>query len=589
MKPASPSRKSPKKTRPSTGVPMLEDSLYEAQSQAQVHQFNVAERDVEIERMKITLDGLNSQLVNAKDYQAEGVTYHTQFVSSEQTRTTVLQVHMEETAKKILVDTDAHNQKHEAATRNADQLQQTIRDMEKLAAETRQAHLTEVNNLNVKHASEIDQKLKEAKITADTHTTDVHRREKDNLDNVSRITKEHADLLTRRDSDHQTELRELDALKIRRERDHLDAMKTSNQKHDAELRELTDRHMRERREQNEKHDSEMRTFRDEQERKDQENRLTIDEMRSTFSVQLKSANDTFDRDNRAREDRHKMERENQTKLHDAKIRELTDAMESLRFNKDTEIKSLQASWDVERCAFRLEIDSLKITISKLEATVLQKTSIIISLEETLFKKKDVEAQLAEALTRENENRAAREALRKELEHSTDYVFDLEEKVYRANKTSLELLKQLKDAEVEIETLKQYIIDLKQRIAVYIPVKEDNTDKRLAEYINNYPERSKLKIMFMRETSGVYQFGTKRVQVKVERDNIKIRVGGGYLSIDQFLEQYTPQELEKLERKDPLKRMSEKIAIQSTIKDQVAREDSPVRRQASPSPKRKNTL
>jgi hypothetical protein len=284
-----------------------------------------------------------------------------------------------------------------------------------------------------------------------------------------------------------------------------------------------------------------------------------------------------------------MERENQTKLHDAKIRELTDAMESLRFNKDTEIKSLQASWDVERCAFRIEIDSLKITISQLEATVLQKTSIIISLEETLFKKKDVEAQLAEALVRENENRAAREALRKELEHSTDYVFDLEEKVYRANKTSLELLKQLKDAEVEIETLKQYIIDLKQRIAVYIPVKEDNVDKRLAEYINNYPERSKLKIMFMRETSGVYQFGTKRVQVKVERDNIKIRVGGGYLSIDQFLEQYTPQELEKLERKDPLKRMSEKIAIQSTIKDQVAREDSPVRRQTSPSPKRKNTL
>jgi hypothetical protein len=51
-----------------------------------------------------------------------------------------------------------------------------------------------------------------------------------------------------------------------------------------------------------------------------------------------------------------------------------------------------------------------------------------------------------------------------------------------------------------------------------------------------------------------------VQVKVERDNIKIRVGGGYLSIDEFLDQYTPVELEKLERKDPLKRFSEKVAI-----------------------------
>lgn len=40
----------------------------------------------------------------------------------------------------------------------------------------------------------------------------------------------------------------------------------------------------------------------------------------------------------------------------------------------------------------------------------------------------------------------------------------------------------------------------------------------------------------------------------------VRVGGGYLSIDEFLDQYTPAELEKLERKDPLKKFSEKIAI-----------------------------
>ena len=65
---------------------------------------------------------------------------------------------------------------------------------------------------------------------------------------------------------------------------------------------------------------------------------------------------------------------------------------------------------------------------------------------------------------------------------------------------------------------------------------------------------------MRELEGVYQFRTKRIAIKVEKDNIKIRVGGGYLSIDEFLDQYTTVELEKLERKDPLKRFSEKFAI-----------------------------
>jgi hypothetical protein len=146
----------------------------------------------------------------------------------------------------------------------------------------------------------------------------------------------------------------------------------------------------------------------------------------------------------------------------------------------------------------------------------------------------------------------------------------------ATRRSLELLRQLKDAETEIETLKHYIIELKQRIAVYIPVKEDAIDRKLAEYINNYPERAKLKIMFMRESEGIYQFGTKRVYVRVEKDKINIRVGGGYLSIDEFLDQYTPAELEKLERKDPLKKFSEKIAVQKTLVGKELRESSPIR-------------
>lgn len=67
------------------------------------------------------------------------------------------------------------------------------------------------------------------------------------------------------------------------------------------------------------------------------------------------------------------------------------------------------------------------------------------------------------------------------------MLDLEQKVHKANNTSLELLRQLKDAESEIDALKEYIIELKSRVAVYIPIKEDDVDKRLAEYINNYPD------------------------------------------------------------------------------------------------------
>ena len=113
----------------------------------------------------------------------------------------------------------------------------------------------------------------------------------------------------------------------------------------------------------------------------------------------------------------------------------------------------------------------------------------------------------------------KEKLQKEIMKQSDYIVAVQEKCYQSNKQSLELLENLKDSEDEIEVLKSYIVDLKSRIAVYIPVKGDSTDKKLAEYINNYPDRQKLKIMFLRESEGVYEFGSKRIMVKVERDKI----------------------------------------------------------------------
>ena len=89
---------------------------------------------------------------------------------------------------------------------------------------------------------------------------------------------------------------------------------------------------------------------------------------------------------------------------------------------------------------------------------------------------------------------------------------------------------------------------------------------------------------MRESEGVYEFGQKRVFVKVERGKIIIKVGGGNLSIDEFLDQYTPTELERLERKDPLKRFNERVAVQKIIGGQRGVETSPVRK-GSPVKKR----
>jgi hypothetical protein len=52
-------------------------------------------------------------------------------------------------------------------------------------------------------------------------------------------------------------------------------------------------------------------------------------------------------------------------------------------------------------------------------------------------------------------------------------------------------------------------------------------------------------LFTRESEGVYQFGTKRCNIKIDNSKIFVRVGGGYLMIDEFVDQYLPIELEKI--------------------------------------------
>ena len=71
--------------------------------------------------------------------------------------------------------------------------------------------------------------------------------------------------------------------------------------------------------------------------------------------------------------------------------------------------------------------------------------------------------------------------------------------------------------------------------IYHANPRDKIDVALGDFINTFPEREQLKIMFLRESEGVYRFGSKKVYIKVEKGNsILVRVGGGFLQIEEFL-------------------------------------------------------
>lgn len=239
-------------------------------------------------------------------------------------------------------------------------------------------------------------------------------------------------------------------------------------------------------------------------------------------------------------------------------------IESLRAKVATLKAQLAVKTDFEKQIAQLQgqVDSANKSMNEMDRVHNEAIQTLMKEHAQLVKRLRIEnRELTSQIKETNDDRAK---IRKELTTATKYMTELEERTLAANKRSLGLLKRLRDLELENQTLKNYIIDLKARVAVYVPIKSDPVDVKMAEFINNYPDRSKLKMMFMRDSSGVYEFGTKRVTVTIERGRIQIRTGGGFLSIDEFLDQFTPIELEKLERRDPLKRFSEKVALQKSI-------------------------
>ena len=201
----------------------------------------------------------------------------------------------------------------------------------------------------------------------------------------------------------------------------------------------------------------------------------------------------------------------------------------------TQKKRFAAEMEKQRINYENQLYQTQVSLRQCQQKIVTLESTVIELNIVLEKKTDVEKQRDEWKAHHDSMEASKRELQVQLEGASTYITQLEEKYYESQTTQLEMLKQMKEYESEIETLRAYIIDLKSRIAVYIPVKNDIIDKKLAEYINNYPDRQKLKIMFMRESEGVYQFGTKKVYVKCVKDKIEIKVGGGFLSLDEFLD------------------------------------------------------
>ena len=124
---------------------------------------------------------------------------------------------------------------------------------------------------------------------------------------------------------------------------------------------------------------------------------------------------------------------------------------------------------------------------------------------------------------------------KGIEVLTENHQTLAHKVLELEKTNEELVNNIIIKDQEIFELKECIIDLFERgeeSPKYTPAKVnvifiwevniqqgDAIDGALADYLNNNSEASKYRVLFIRESEGVYQFGSKKIYIKIEGDKV----------------------------------------------------------------------
>lgn len=112
---------------------------------------------------------------------------------------------------------------------------------------------------------------------------------------------------------------------------------------------------------------------------------------------------------------------------------------------------------------------------------------------------------------------SRDSCKKDNVQASQKLIQLEQELFESKKTGMKLIEQLRNCDHELEKVKQTarlkireLHTLSESLArkqpIYIGKSMDQIDLSLSDFLNMYPEREDLKILFVRESEGVYKFG-----------------------------------------------------------------------------------
>jgi chromosome segregation ATPase len=254
---------------------------------------------------------------------------------------------------------------------------------------------------------------------------------------------------------------------------------------------------------------------------------------------------------------------------DEQAQKIDEALKNLQ-NAQNTINELQK--ELETLGNKMMTDDNRDKVASNLAA--EREAVEQKLQGAVQERDKIQSELQEAVNTLNEKHARVEEQKRAIEQLRKDISELKTLIEEKKKIIKQLEIDIQLAEEEIERLKGIVDDLHRKIAdrddeierlrklidehnariaqleaeigqepapeiSYKAKKGDLVDEMLAQYIQNCP------VPVKRLGDGFYLFGTKKIYAKIMNGKLVIRVGGGYMFIEKFIETYADAELNKI--------------------------------------------
>ena len=249
--------------------------------------------------------------------------------------------------------------------------------------------------------------------------------------------------------------------------------------------------------------------------------------------------------------------ENQKSVESLKSKLVHLRSDKLETNTDTQnliIKQEKNSRSLTNSSNSLQktIAEHQQTLADLRKQLKPITQELNELEEMYHKKANIEESLENQLLKLNFHQKISKSIEDEVNYFSDFIFSTSQHILQHSRILESIKLMLESKNIEFQALKDALSDIKSSNPVYIPIEGDYLDQALGEFLNK--RDSVIPVPFKRDSYGVYFFGSKKIMIKIEREKIIVRTGGGFIPIEQFIDTYLVGELDKQLKASDLKEL-----------------------------------